>query len=96
MVKLRVRVGGSYTDLAVFNCNDELHPIEFDGPEFKGRAVVRIKDFGKDSCNCSATGNVAQPADLSLSLQRESQVTDPNLSTIRTTSRATIDDSPYR
>ncbi|KAK3825870.1 MAG: hypothetical protein J3Q66DRAFT_328787 [Benniella sp.] len=45
MVKLRVSVGGSYTDLAVFNCNDELHPIEFDGPEFKGRAVVRIKDF---------------------------------------------------
>ncbi|KAG0220632.1 hypothetical protein B0O80DRAFT_446227 [Mortierella sp. GBAus27b] len=45
MVKLRVSVGGSYTDLAVFNCNDELHPLEFDGPEFKGRAVVRIKDF---------------------------------------------------
>ncbi|KAF9361832.1 hypothetical protein BGX26_011056 [Mortierella sp. AD094] len=45
MVKLRVSVGGSYTDLAVINCNDELHPIEFDTPEFKGRAVVRIKDF---------------------------------------------------
>ncbi|KAF9585321.1 hypothetical protein BGW38_002906 [Lunasporangiospora selenospora] len=40
MVKLRVRVGGSYTDLAIVNCNDELHPIEFDGPEFKGRAMV--------------------------------------------------------
>ncbi|KAF9405182.1 hypothetical protein BGZ94_003716 [Podila epigama] len=45
MVKLRVSVGGSYTDLAIINCNDELHPIEFEGPEFKGRAVVRIKDF---------------------------------------------------
>ncbi|KAG0337878.1 hypothetical protein BG004_007455 [Podila humilis] len=45
MVKLRVSVGGSYTDLAIVNCNDEFHPIEFDGPEFKGRAVVRIKDF---------------------------------------------------
>jgi len=45
MVKLRVRVGGSYTDLAIVNCNDELHPIEFDSPEFKGRAMVRIKDF---------------------------------------------------
>ncbi|KAG0002641.1 hypothetical protein BGZ80_002730 [Entomortierella chlamydospora] len=45
MVKLRVSVGGSYTDLAVINCNDELRPIEFDTPEFKGRAVVRIKDF---------------------------------------------------
>ncbi|KAF9172823.1 hypothetical protein BGX21_006150 [Mortierella sp. AD011] len=45
MVKLRVTVGGSYTDLAIINCNDELHPIEFDAPEFKGRAVVRIKDF---------------------------------------------------
>ncbi|KAI1321633.1 hypothetical protein EDD11_003113 [Mortierella claussenii] len=45
MTKLRVRVGGSYTDLAVINCNDELHPIEFDTPEFKGRAMVRIKDF---------------------------------------------------
>ncbi|KAG0218898.1 hypothetical protein BGX33_005639 [Mortierella sp. NVP41] len=45
MVKLRVSVGGSYTDLAVINCNDELHPIEFDTPEFKGRAVVRIRDF---------------------------------------------------
>ncbi|KAF9357607.1 hypothetical protein BGX34_009290 [Mortierella sp. NVP85] len=45
MVKLRVKVGGSYTDLAIANCNDELHPIEFDAPEFKGRAVVRIKDF---------------------------------------------------
>ncbi|KAI8357629.1 hypothetical protein B0O80DRAFT_445440 [Mortierella sp. GBAus27b] len=45
MVKLRVKVGGSYTDLAIANCNDELHPIEFDGPDFKGRAVVRIKDF---------------------------------------------------
>ncbi|KAF8981422.1 hypothetical protein BGZ46_002849 [Entomortierella lignicola] len=45
MVKLRVTVGGSYTDLAIVNCNDELHPIEFDAPEFKGRAVVRIKDF---------------------------------------------------
>ncbi|KAG0215332.1 hypothetical protein BGX28_000072 [Mortierella sp. GBA30] len=45
MVKLRVRVGGSYTDLAIVNCNDEVHPIEFDGPEFKGRAMVRIKDF---------------------------------------------------
>ncbi|KAG0331726.1 hypothetical protein BG000_010645 [Podila horticola] len=48
MVKLRVSVGGSYTDLAIVNCNDEFHPIEFDGPEFKGRAVVRIKDFGKN------------------------------------------------
>ncbi|KAF9181923.1 hypothetical protein BGZ51_003037 [Haplosporangium sp. Z 767] len=45
MVKLRVSVGGSYTDLAIVNCNDELHPVEFDTPEFKGRAVVRIKDF---------------------------------------------------
>ncbi|KAF9356136.1 hypothetical protein BGX26_005686 [Mortierella sp. AD094] len=45
MVKLRVTVGGSYTDLAIVNCNDELQPIEFDAPEFKGRAVVRIKDF---------------------------------------------------
>ncbi|GJJ68743.1 hypothetical protein EMPS_01089 [Entomortierella parvispora] len=45
MVKLRVSVGGSYTDLAIVNCNDELHPIEFDAPEFKGRAVIRIKDF---------------------------------------------------
>ncbi|KAG0283107.1 hypothetical protein BGZ96_012528 [Linnemannia gamsii] len=45
MVKLRVSVGGSYTDLAVINCNDELHPLEFDTPEFKGRAVIRIKDF---------------------------------------------------
>ncbi|KAF9572293.1 hypothetical protein EC968_010084 [Mortierella alpina] len=45
MVKLRVRVGGSYTDLAIVNCNDEAHPIEFDGPEFKGRAMVRIRDF---------------------------------------------------
>ncbi|KAG0206487.1 hypothetical protein BGX28_002070 [Mortierella sp. GBA30] len=45
MVKLRVRVGGSYTDLAIVNCNDELRPIEFDAPEFKGRAMVRIKDF---------------------------------------------------
>ncbi|KAI9231261.1 MAG: hypothetical protein BYD32DRAFT_401734 [Podila humilis] len=45
MVKLRVSVGGSYTDLAIVNCNDELHPIEFDGPEFQGRAIVRIKDF---------------------------------------------------
>lgn len=48
MVKLRVSVGGSYTDLAIVNCNDEFHPIEFEGPEFKGRAVVRIKDFGKN------------------------------------------------
>lgn len=48
MVKLRVSVGGTYTDLAIVNCNDEFHPIEFDGPEFKGRAVVRIKDFGKN------------------------------------------------
>jgi len=47
MVKLRVRVGGSYTDLAIVNCNDELHPIELDSPEFKGRVMVRIKDFGK-------------------------------------------------
>ena len=47
MVKLRVTVGGSYTDLAIVNCNDELHPIEFDAPNFKGRAMVRIKDFGK-------------------------------------------------
>ncbi|KAF9189889.1 hypothetical protein BGZ50_000552 [Haplosporangium sp. Z 11] len=45
MVKLRVSVGGSYTDLAIVNCNDELHPVEFDAPEFKGRAMVRIKDF---------------------------------------------------
>ncbi|KAG0041284.1 hypothetical protein BGZ83_002047 [Gryganskiella cystojenkinii] len=45
MVKLRVTVGGSYTDLAIVNCNDELHPIEFDAPNFKGRAMVRIKDF---------------------------------------------------
>ncbi|KAF9578544.1 hypothetical protein BGW38_005598 [Lunasporangiospora selenospora] len=45
MVKLRVSVGGTYTDLAIINCNDELHPVEFDGPEFKGRALVRIKDF---------------------------------------------------
>ncbi|KAI1317551.1 hypothetical protein EDD11_008245 [Mortierella claussenii] len=45
MVKLRVSVGGTYTDLAIVNCNDEIHPIEFDTPEFKGRAVVRIKDF---------------------------------------------------
>ncbi|KAG0047038.1 hypothetical protein BGZ83_007832 [Gryganskiella cystojenkinii] len=45
MVKLRVTVGGTYTDLAIVNCNDELHPIEFDAPEFKGRALVRIKDF---------------------------------------------------
>ncbi|KAF9916172.1 hypothetical protein BX616_004443 [Lobosporangium transversale] len=45
MVKLRVKVGGTYTDLAIINCNDEFHPIEFDAPEFKGRAVVRIKDF---------------------------------------------------
>ncbi|KAF9118597.1 hypothetical protein BGW39_001018 [Mortierella sp. 14UC] len=45
MVKLRVSVGGSYTDLSVINCNDELHPLEFDTPEFKGRAVIRIKDF---------------------------------------------------
>ncbi|KAG0280369.1 hypothetical protein BGZ95_010379 [Linnemannia exigua] len=45
MVKLRVSVGGSYTDLAIVNCNDELQPIEFDAPNFKGRAVVRIKDF---------------------------------------------------
>ncbi|KAG0367351.1 hypothetical protein BGX24_003270 [Mortierella sp. AD032] len=45
MVKLRVSVGGSYTDLAVINCNDELHPLEIDTPEFKGRAVVRIRDF---------------------------------------------------
>ncbi|KAF9089893.1 hypothetical protein BGX29_011532 [Mortierella sp. GBA35] len=45
MVKLRVTVGGSYTDLAIINCNDELQPIEFDAPNFKGRAVVRIKDF---------------------------------------------------
>ncbi|KAF9953575.1 hypothetical protein BGZ72_005328 [Mortierella alpina] len=45
MVKLRVRVGGSYTDLFIVNCNDELHPVEFDSPEFKGRAMVRIKDF---------------------------------------------------
>lgn len=47
MVKLRVSVGGSYTDLAIVNCNDEFHPIEFDGPEFQGRAMVRIKDFGE-------------------------------------------------
>ncbi|KAF8943986.1 hypothetical protein BGZ47_004791 [Haplosporangium gracile] len=45
MVKLRVSVGGSYTDLAIINPNDELHPLEFDTPEFKGRAVIRIKDF---------------------------------------------------
>ncbi|KAG0335956.1 hypothetical protein BG000_007073 [Podila horticola] len=45
MVKLRVSVGGSYTDLDIVNCNDEFHPIEFDGPEFQGRAMVRIKDF---------------------------------------------------
>ncbi|KAF9303862.1 hypothetical protein BGZ74_002880 [Mortierella antarctica] len=45
MVKLRVSVGGSYTDLAIVNCNEEFHPIEFDGPEFQGRAMVRIKDF---------------------------------------------------
>ncbi|KAF8939990.1 hypothetical protein EDD21DRAFT_360258 [Dissophora ornata] len=45
MVKLRVKVGGSYTDLSIANCNDEAHPIEFDAPDFKGRAVVRIKDF---------------------------------------------------
>ncbi|KAF9914574.1 hypothetical protein BX616_008003 [Lobosporangium transversale] len=45
MPKLRVSVGGSYTDLSVINCNDELHPIEFDAPEFKGRAMIRIKDF---------------------------------------------------
>ncbi|KAF9109064.1 hypothetical protein BGX27_008047, partial [Mortierella sp. AM989] len=45
MVKLRVSVGGSYTDLTVINCNDELHPIEFETQDFKGRAVVRIKDF---------------------------------------------------
>ncbi|KAF9924168.1 hypothetical protein FBU30_005810 [Linnemannia zychae] len=45
MVKLRVSVGGTYTDLAIVNCNDELQPIEFDAPNFKGRAVVRIKDF---------------------------------------------------
>ncbi|KAF9432676.1 hypothetical protein BGZ76_010460 [Entomortierella beljakovae] len=45
MAKLRVSVGGSYTDLAVINCNDELHPLEFETSEFKGRAVVRIKDF---------------------------------------------------
>ncbi|KAF9142546.1 hypothetical protein BG015_000757 [Linnemannia schmuckeri] len=45
MVKLRVSVGGSYTDLAIINPNDELHPFEFDTPEFKGRAVIRIKDF---------------------------------------------------
>lgn len=51
MVKLRVKVGGSYTDLAIVNCNDEFHPIEFDAPEFKGRAVVRIKDFGKGKFN---------------------------------------------
>lgn len=49
MVKLRVSVGGSYTDLAIINPNDELHPFEFDTPEFKGRAVIRIKDFGKHS-----------------------------------------------
>lgn len=49
MVKLRVSVGGTYTDLAIVNCNDELQPIEFDAPNFKGRAVVRIKDFGKQS-----------------------------------------------
>lgn len=51
MVKLRVSVGGTYTDLAIVNCNDELQPIEFDAPNFKGRAVVRIKDFGKQSCS---------------------------------------------
>ncbi|KAF9539512.1 hypothetical protein EC957_005349 [Mortierella hygrophila] len=45
MVKLRVSVGGSYTDLAIINPNDELHPFEFETPEFKGRAVIRIKDF---------------------------------------------------
>ncbi|KAF8925119.1 hypothetical protein BGZ58_001122, partial [Dissophora ornata] len=45
MVKLRVRVGGSYTDLTIINCNDELHPLEFETPEFKGRIVVRIRDF---------------------------------------------------
>ncbi|KAG0356931.1 hypothetical protein BGZ54_000556 [Gamsiella multidivaricata] len=45
MVKLRVSVGGTYTDLSIVNCNDELHPVEFEGPEFKGRAVVRIRDF---------------------------------------------------
>ncbi|KAI7831306.1 hypothetical protein BC939DRAFT_375883, partial [Gamsiella multidivaricata] len=42
---LRVSVGGTYTDLSIVNCNDELHPVEFEGPEFKGRAVVRIRDF---------------------------------------------------
>ncbi|KAG0309940.1 hypothetical protein BGZ98_000028 [Dissophora globulifera] len=45
MVKLRVRVGGSYTDLAIINCNDEHNPLEFETPDFKGRAVVRIRDF---------------------------------------------------
>ncbi|KAG0371370.1 hypothetical protein BC939DRAFT_6848 [Gamsiella multidivaricata] len=45
MVKLRVSIGGSYTDLSIVNCNDEIQPIEFDAPNFKGRAVVRIKDF---------------------------------------------------
>jgi hypothetical protein len=47
MVKLRVSVGGSYTDLSIINCNDELQPVEFDSPVFKGRIMVRVKDFGK-------------------------------------------------
>ncbi|KAF9168802.1 hypothetical protein DFQ26_000069 [Actinomortierella ambigua] len=45
MVKLRVSAGGSYTDMIVVNCNDELHPVEFETDNFKGRALVRIKDF---------------------------------------------------
>ncbi|KAG0237430.1 hypothetical protein BGW42_001006 [Actinomortierella wolfii] len=45
MVKLRVSAGGNYTDLKVVGCNDELHPVEFETENFKGRAMVRIKDF---------------------------------------------------
>ncbi|KAF9933966.1 hypothetical protein FBU30_003910 [Linnemannia zychae] len=45
MVKLRVCVGGSYTTLNITNCNDELNPLEFETPEFKGRAVIRIRNF---------------------------------------------------
>ncbi|KAF9977828.1 hypothetical protein BGZ73_004741 [Actinomortierella ambigua] len=45
MVKLRVSAGGNYTDMQVVNCNDELHPVEFETENFKGRAMVRIKDF---------------------------------------------------
>ncbi|TPX30952.1 hypothetical protein SmJEL517_g05628 [Synchytrium microbalum] len=43
--KLRCRIGPSTKTMAVYNVNDDAHPMFVDGPLFVGHVCVRIKNF---------------------------------------------------